>query len=393
MASNRVTGFRAAGVACGVKPSGALDLALVVSERPATAAGVFTTSQFPGAPVIVSRRNLRSRRARVVVVNSGISNVAMGKRGLRDAERMATAAAAVAGAHPRHVQVGSTGVIGRPLPIAKIERGIRAAGAELSPTGFTRAARAILTTDKRPKLARATNRQVSLLGFAKGSGMIEPNMATMLAYVFTDAAVEPGFLKEALREAVEPTLNRLTIDGEMSTSDTVLVLANGAAGTTPIGARSRGASEFRRMLSDVCRDLATQLAADGEGVSRLCDVHVRGAKSDAQALQIARKVANSLLVKTALFGADPNWGRVVQALGAAGVRFDPERVSISVGGVEFLRRGVSVGGAGALRRAERAMKKKRVAIEISLGAGRGRADVLTTDLTYGYVRINAEYTT
>jgi glutamate N-acetyltransferase/amino-acid N-acetyltransferase len=329
----------------------------------------------------------------VVVVNSGISNVAMGKRGLRDAERMATAAAGVAGANPRHVQVGSTGVIGRPLPIAKIERGIRAAGAELSPTGFTRAARAILTTDKRPKLARAANRQVSLLGFAKGSGMVEPNMATMLAYVFTDAAVEPGFLKAALREAVEPTLNRLTIDGEMSTSDTVLVLANGAAGTTPIGARSRGASEFRRMLSDVCRDLATQLAADGEGVSRLCDVHVRGAKSDAQALQIARKVANSLLVKTALFGADPNWGRVVQALGAAGVRFDPERVSISVGGVEFLRRGVSVGGAGALRRAERAMKKKRVAIEISLGAGRGRADVLTTDLTYGYVRINAEYTT
>ena len=311
----RVRGYRAAGVSCGIKPSGAPDLALVVSERPAAAAALFTTSEFPGAPVVLSRSHLRGRRAQAIVVNSGISNVAMGKQGARDAARMAALAAETTGVAARHVQVASTGVIGRPLPMARIERGIRAAAGKLSPAGFRAAARAILTTDKKPKLAEAGTSRYSVLGFAKGSGMIEPNMATMLAYLVTDLAVEPRFLRAALAEAVEPTLNRLTIDGEMSTSDTVLVLANGAAGNPPLAARSRGAAGFRRALHAVCQELAEKLAEDGEGVTKLADVRVTGARSDAQALQAARKVASSALVKTALFGADPNWGRVVQALG------------------------------------------------------------------------------
>ena len=391
--SYRVPGYRAAGVACGIKPSGALDLALVVSDRPAAAAGVFTKSRFPGAPIVVSRRQLRGRRARAIVVNSGISNVAMGARGLRDAERMVELTAVETGVPQGQVQVASTGVIGRPLPMRAIERGIREAARALSPTGFSRAARAVLTTDRRPKLVQARARDHTLLGFAKGSGMVMPDLATMLAYVVTDLAVEPGFLRRALVEAVEPTFNRLTIDGETSTSDTVLVLANGAAGNDPLTARSRGAASFRKRLHDVCAQLTDKLASDGEGVTRLADIRVSGARSDREALAVARRVGTSALVKTALFGADPNWGRVVQAMGAGGVAFAPEGVEIRIGGVACLRGGVAAGGMAGLRRAERAMKKKRVAIEISLGRGPGRAQILTTDLSYEDVRINAEYTT
>ncbi len=391
--SYRVPGYRAAGVACGIKPSGSLDLGLVVSDRPTAAAAVFTKSHFPGAPVIVSRRQLRGRRARAIVVNSGISNVAMGARGLRDAERMIELTAAETGVPRGQVQVASTGVIGRPLPMRAIERGIREAAGALSPAGFSRVARAILTTDLKPKLVQLQARDHTLLGFAKGSGMVMPDMATMLAYVVTDLAIEPGFLRRALLEAVEPTFNRLTIDGETSTSDMVLVLANGAAGNEPLSARSRGAASFRRRLHDLCAQLTEKLASDGEGVTRLADIVVSGAKSDREALAVARRVGTSALVKTALFGADPNWGRVVQAMGVAGVAFAPERVEIRIGGVVCLRKGAPVGGAAGLRRAERAMKGKRVAIEISLGRGPGRARILTTDFSYEYVRINAEYTT
>lgn len=388
-----VPGYVAAGVACGIKRSGAPDLALVVSERPAAAAGLFTTNRFPGAPVIVSRRNLRGRRAQAIVVNSGISNVATGAAGVRDAERMAVCAAAYAGTVPQLVQVASTGVIGARLPIRKIERGIRAAARDLRPDGFRDAARAILTTDTRTKLARAESRTFALLGFAKGSGMIQPGMATLLAYLVTDLAVEKGFLRAALRRAVAASFNRLTIDGEMSTSDTVLLLANGAAGNRPIDARSRGAAAFQKALSEVCEELVVQLAADGEGVTRLADVRVRGARTHREADQVARKVANSALVKTALFGSDPNWGRIVQAIGAAGVPLERETLSIRIAGVELLRRGVAIADPALRRRAERAMKSGRVEIAISLGRGPGRAEVLTTDLSYDYVRINSEYTT
>ena len=388
-----VSGFRAAGIACGIKPSGKPDLALVVSDRPAVAAAVFTTSRFPGAPVVVSRAHLRGGRARGVVVNSGISNVANGARGLRDAREMAELVARGIGARTREIQVASTGVIGRLLPMDRLRAGIPRAVEALSPRGLEGAAEAILTTDSVAKLVFRRARGGVLAGFAKGAGMIMPRMATMLAYLFTDLAIEPALLRRALRGAVDASFNALTIDGETSTSDTVLVLANGAAGNAPIGVGSPRARAVERLLADARAELCEKLARDGEGVTKLARVAVVGARSDRDADRVARSVANSALVKTALFGGDPNWGRVVQAVGAAGVPLRPAQVGVRIGGVELLRRGEPSGGAGALRRAERAMKAKQVAIEISLGRGPGRARILTTDLSYEYVRVNAEYTT
>jgi glutamate N-acetyltransferase/amino-acid N-acetyltransferase len=388
-----VPGFLAAGIACGIKPSGRPDLALIVSERLASAAAVFTTSRFPGAPVVVSRQHIRAGRARGVVVNSGCSNVANGARGLRDAREMTRLLAREIGASPREIQVASTGVIGRLLPMDKLRAGIPSAARALSPRGFERAATAILTTDNVPKLVFRKSRGFRLAGLAKGAGMIMPRMATMLGFLVTDLAVEPRFLARALREAVGPTFNALTIDGETSTSDTVLVLANGAAGNRPIDAGSARAREFARALLEASQELCYRLARDGEGVTKLATVAVTGARSDADADRVARSVANSALVKTALFGGDPNWGRIVQAIGAAGVPVRPASVGVRIGGVEMLRGGEPTGGRTGLRRAERAMKQKEVPIEISLGRGPGRARMLTTDFSYEYVRVNAEYTT
>jgi glutamate N-acetyltransferase/amino-acid N-acetyltransferase len=388
-----VRGFRAAGIACGIKPSGKPDLALIVSDRPAAAAAVFTTNRFPGAPVVVSREHIRAGRARGVVVNSGISNVANGARGVRDAREMAALLAGAIGARPREIQVASTGVIGRVLPMQKLREGIPRAVESLSARGFERAAEAILTTDNVAKLVSRRARGYSLAGMAKGAGMIMPRMATMLAYLVTDLAVEPALLRRVLRHAVDATFNSLTIDGETSTSDTVLVLANGAAGNSPIGVGSPRAREVERLIADASAELCERLARDGEGVTKLATVAVTGARDDRDADRIARSIANSALVKTALFGGDPNWGRIVQAAGAAGASLSPARVDVRIGGAQLLRRGEPAGGVNALRRAERAMKGKEVEIEVTVGRGRGRARILTTDLSYEYVRVNAEYTT
>jgi glutamate N-acetyltransferase/amino-acid N-acetyltransferase len=370
-----------------------LDLALIVSDRPASAAALFTRNRFPGAPVTVSRQHIRRGRARAVVVNSGVANVANGAQGLRDARFMAKQTAQALGVSVGEVQVSSTGVIGRPLPMQRISSGIAKAVRGLSPTGWNSAARAILTTDTRPKLVQVRHRGYTILGIAKGSGMIMPDMATMLVYLVTDAVAEPRFLRAVLREAADQTFNSLTIDGETSTSDTVLLMANGASGGSALTRGSAGGRGFRDTLVSVCNQLSEKIVADGEGVSRTAEVRVTGTRSDALAQRVARKVANSVLVKTALFGADPNWGRVVQAVGAAGIAFAPDRLGVRIGGVQLLRAGRPVGGAAALRQAAGAMRKKRVTLEISMGRGRGRARVLTCDLSYDYVRINAEYTT
>jgi glutamate N-acetyltransferase/amino-acid N-acetyltransferase len=387
-----VPGFRAAGIVCGIKASGAPDLAVLVAERPAAAAGVFTRNRFPGHPVTLSRRRVRRGLARAVVVNSGCANVANGARGDRDARRMTAGVARGIGAPASQVLVASTGVIGRPLPIEKIERGIPRALAALAPDGWRRAARAILTTDSRPKLARAAIGGATLLGIAKGAAMVMPDMATMLAFLATDLPAEPAWLDAALREAVADSFNGLSIDGQTSTSDTVVLLASGAAGGAALasGARARA---FERALHGVCRELCEALARDGEGVTRVADVVVSGARTAEHARRAARAIANSVLVKTALFGGDPNWGRVLQALGAAGVPFAPRRVSVRIGGSELLRGGEPVGGPRALAAAGRALRGERVEIAVSLGAGREESRVLTTDLSYEYVRLNAEYTT
>ena len=339
-----VPGFRFSGVHCGIKPSGA-DLALIVSDVPASVAGVFTRSTVVGAPVTLDRSLVRAGRSRGVVVNSGISNVAMGERGRRNAEAMMQAACREIGAGDREMLVASTGVIGEPLPMAKVRRGIRAAAAALSADGLHDAATAIMTTDTFPKAAvakiRMAGRDVTVAGIAKGSGMIEPNMATMLAFLVTDAAADPGFLRSVLRRAVNASFNRLTVDGETSTSDTVLLFANGAAGQPRLaGPRSPVLAASRRAVQEVATSLTRDLARDGEGATRLVTVYVSGARSAAEAERGARRIANSALVKTAIFGGDPNWGRILQTLGAARVKLNLERTVVSLCGVVVFRGGL-----------------------------------------------------
>jgi glutamate N-acetyltransferase/amino-acid N-acetyltransferase len=391
-----VPGFRASGVHCGIKEGG-LDLAVIASDVPGTVAGVFTRSSVVGAPVELSRRRARRGRARAVVINSGIANVAMGEAG-RDAARSMTAWTAEAlGCPAGQVLVASTGVIGEPIPLGRLQRGIPEAVRRLSPKGLSRAARAILTTDTVPKIARRRVRlggtPVTVAGIAKGSGMIQPHMATMLAVLMTDAAVEPPVLRQCLRHAADRSFNRLTIDGETSTSDCALLFANGVSGgaklTTP---RSRGVGTFREALGDLCEELARALARDGEGATKLVTVRVSGARSVAEAERAARRVGNSLLVKTAIFGRDPNWGRILQTVGAARVRVDLARAEVRLAGVPVFKEGAAAGPA-ARRRAGARMRRPEVEIAIDLGAGRAGARLWTCDLTYDYVRINAEYTT
>lgn len=393
-----VPGFRASGVASGVKTGGGPDLALLVSDAPASAAGVFTRSSVPGAPVELSRERLRrAGRARAVVANAGVANVGLGARGRRDAEAVASAAGRALGCGSEEVLAASTGVIGVPLPVPRLRRGMRAAAEALAPEGLPDAARAILTTDTRPKLAwrrvRVGRRTVTLAGLAKGSGMIEPRMATMLAFFLTDAAVAPRFLRRCLREAAGETLNRVSVDGETSTSDLALLLAGGAAGNRRLdGPSSPGARRFRSALGEVAEALARELARDGEGATKLVTVSVSGARSDAEAERAGRRVANSLLVKTALFGGDPNWGRILQTVGAAEVGLDLGRAAIRIGGVAVFRSGAATGARARARAGER-LAAPEVAIEVELGVGRGRARLFTCDLSEEYVRINAEYTT
>ena len=391
-----VPGFRASGVRCGIKERG-LDLALLASDVPAAAAGVFTCSSVVGAPVTINRARIRSGRGRAIVANSGCSNVAMGARGLRDARKMGALAARVLGCAEEEVFIASTGVIGEPLPMAKLKRGVVRAGLALGRHGLGDAAAAIMTTDTVAKLVatrtRVGGRTVSVAGIAKGSGMIEPNMATMLAFILTDAAVSPPYLRGLLRSAANESFNRVTVDGEGSTSDTALLLANGMAENPLLrAASSPGARAFGAALREVCQELAKAIARDGEGATKLVTVRVRGARNTEEATRAAKRIANSVLVKTALFGGDANWGRILQTVGAAEVRLNLPRTEVSLAGVRVFHRGTSVGPA-ARRRAEERLRGKEVLVEVELAAGRGEALVWTCDLSYDYVRINAEYRT
>jgi glutamate N-acetyltransferase/amino-acid N-acetyltransferase len=391
-----VPGFKAAGVRCGVKQAG-LDLALIASDVPARVAGVFTQSSVVGAPVELSRDRVRAGNARAVVVNAGVANVAMGAQGRRDAAEMARCAAAAIGVPAAQVLVASTGVIGSRLPMPRIRRGIRAAAKGLEASGLREAAEAIRTTDTFAKTALVTadvdGCAVTVAGLAKGSGMIEPNLATMLAFLMTDAAVAAPALGRVLRDAANAGFNRLSVDGETSTSDMVLLFANGLAGNRELrGPRSPGAAAFAAAIESVAIDLTRQIARDGEGATKLVTVRVEGAASGADAERAARRIANSMLVKTALFGGDANWGRILQTVGAARVRLNLDRAVVRLGGVTVFRAGASAGPA-ARSRAARKLQAPEVEVAIDLGAGRASAHVWTCDLSYDYVKINAEYTT
>jgi len=387
-------GFRAAGVAARIKPSGNPDVALIVSEQPAAATAVFTTNRVCAAPVIVSREHLRAGTARAIAVNAGNANACTGEQGLADARRMAAITAELVGCAPAEVVVASTGVIGHMLPMDRVEAGLRQAVAELSAAGDSQAAQAIMTTDTRPKEAAVEveidGKQIRIGGMCKGSGMIAPNMATMLAFITTDAEVWPEALDAALRAATARTFNCVTVDGDCSTNDTLAILANGAAGVR-VPPASPAYAAFSEGLLDVCTRLAKELARDGEGATKLVEVHVSGARSVSQALQVARSIANSPLVKTALFGNDPNWGRILCAAGYSGAALDPARLALTLCGAPLVRKGEPVAFDAAA--VSQAMRAPEVRIDVDLGLGRSEASVWTCDFSYDYVRINAEYTT
>ncbi len=385
-------GFRAAAVASGIKPD-RLDLALIAADRPCSAAGVFTQNRAVAAPVLVSREHLASGRARAIVVNAGCANAATGASGLRDAREMASLAAGALGIAPAEVLVASTGVIGVPLPMAKLRAGIPAAALRLSAHAGEDAARAILTTDTRPKTVRVPltigGRAATLGGMAKGAGMIAPNLATMLAFFTTDAEVAPELLRQALVEAVGASLNRITVDGDTSTNDTALVLASGASGAPAIEAPGGDFDVFRRGLAQAAATLAEAIVRDGEGVTRIAEVRVEGAPTARDADRIARTIAESPLVKTALHGGDPNWGRVLAAAGRAGVDVDLSRADIFIGEVH-----VAEGGAARAYDesvAAAAMRADPVRLRVHLHAGSGAGWIWTSDLTRGYIDINAHY--
>jgi len=387
-------GFTAAGVAAGIK-NDKKDVALLVSDRPAAAAGVFTTNRVKAFPVLVSMRHLASGGARAVVANSGNANACNGPRGETDALAMTLQTARVLGIPEDQVLVASTGVIGQPMPMDKVLDGIRRAAAELNPQGGADAAVAIMTTDTVPKEEAVSLEldgcAVTVGGMAKGSGMIHPNMATMLAFVASDAAMAPGLLSQALKQAVDRTFNMITVDGDTSTNDCVLVLANGAAGNPPIESEGPAYAAFCAVLEAVCRKLAVAVARDGEGATKLLEVRVLGAATEDDARLVAKSVAASSLVKSAVFGEDANWGRVLCAAGYSGAAFNPEAVDIYLGEIKVAENG------GALPFDEDAaalvLAQKEVVFTIDLKQGQAQATAWGCDLTYDYVRINGSYRT
>ncbi len=387
-------GFQAAGVHCGIKKKKAKDLALVVSDQEGPIAGVFTTNQIVAAPVVIDRLHLRHGIGRAIIVNSGNANACTGHEGLAAAEEMATLVAARLGVAREKVFVGSTGVIGQPLPIACIRAGIPLLMRRLRRGGGTEAAQAIMTTDLKVKQVAVKGtiggRTVTVGGMAKGSGMIHPNMATLLAYLTTDARIAQPCLQQALRTAVDQSFNCISVDGDTSTNDMVLCLANGLAGNAMIEADTSDARLFQRLLDAACLSLALQVCRDGEGVTKVVQVLVTGARTDDDARRVARAIATSCLVKTALFGQDANWGRIMAAVGRSGVPLDPEQITLAFDGVTMVKAGVGC-GAQAERRIERIFHRKEFTISVDLGLGHGNARFWMTDLSYDYVKINASY--
>lgn len=394
----QVPGFRVAAARSAMRYKGRTDCALIVSEVPASAAGVFTRNRFCAAPVMVCREHLKASAgtARAVLVNAGIANACTGDEGLERARRSARSVARRLGEDPDRVLVASTGVIGPQIREELLEAVLPDLVEQLAPEGWEDAARAIMTTDTVPKTAWARGilggKEVTVGGIAKGSGMIAPDMATMLAFLATDAAVSPDALQALLKEASDRTFNRITVDGDTSTNDTVLVLASGTAGNPTIeNPQNPDAGELFNLLGAVCADLAQQIVRDGEGATKFVTVRVRGARTRDRAARVARTVANSPLVKTALFGQDANWGRVVAAAGRAGVDFDPDRVSLCFGDVTVFENGRPLSGPDLEEKASAVLRRKEVEIALDLGEGEEEDTYYTCDFSYDYVKINADY--
>ena len=389
-------GFKAAGVKAGIKKNGKEDVALVFSTVDATWAGRFTTNKFPAAPVLVSKAALGRASGRAVILNAGCANACTGEQGLIDAQNTAKQVASLLDIAPEAVVVASTGVIGVPLPMEKLSAGVRQAVAELSEFGGEKASQAIMTTDTFVKTCGFVEEiggvSVRFGGMAKGAGMICPNMATVLGLITTDAAVTPDVLQKALSEAVEVSFNRITVDGDMSTNDMLVVLANGMAGN-PVVKQLEGPEyeAFATTLKAAALNLAKKVARDGEGATKFIEIEVQGALDMADARKAGMAIANSPLVKTAFFGQDPNWGRILCAAGYSGAELSPEKTTLSIGGVQIVEAGL--GAKFDEKELRRAMAEREIKVTINLGVGNVATTIYTCDMSYEYVKINGEYTT
>ena len=390
-----VPGFQAAGIASGIKEDGRKDLALLYSEAPAKAAGVFTTNVFKAAPVLLDLERIKSGTSRAVIINSGNANAATGDEGYQDAVKMARFCAGALQIDESQVLVASTGVIGRKLPIDKVAGNVSRLVKGLSPGGIPEAAQAIMTTDRYPKIqfreGPVGGSDICICGIAKGAGMIEPGMATLLAFVLTDADIDDQAMKRALREAVDQSFNAISVDGCMSTNDTVLILANGLAGNRKIRTSTRDFAVFTGMLTEVTTELAKSIVRDGEGATKLIEIVIEGAKTTGEAKAVAYQIARSNLVKTAFYGGDPNWGRVISAVGAAGVPVNGDAVELYFDGLPLFRQGQGI--ASHLQELAEVMKKEQIKVLVKLGQGTKGFRVYSSDLTVDYVKINAHYTT
>lgn len=389
-----IPGFRFSGVSAGIKSNDAKDLALIYSEDISTIAGTFTTNRIKAAPVRLDMERIVSGKGQAIIINSGNANACTGKRGLRDAIAMTEEVAKGLNISPEYVYVSSTGIIGRPLPIDKINKAIPDAIRGLSPNSINDSAFAIMTTDTFPKVTakrvRLGEKSGIIAGIAKGAGMICPKMATMLCFLFTDIAIEHEALNSAIREAVDMSFNRLIIDNDTSTNDTVLIMANGRLKNRTITRGSRFEPIFKQTLCYVTSELARMIALDGEGSTKIVRIIVNGARTESDAERVARAIATSMLVKTAIYGNDPNWGRIMAAIGYSGVDVSEERIDIYIGRCKVVENGI---GIKKEKIAHGILKKNEVTITVRLGLGNKGATVLTTDLTEEYVRINSRYST
>jgi len=389
-----VPGYKAWGIHSGIKKTDKKDLAVIVSDREASVAGVFTKNRVKAACVLLDAARVKSGTGQAIIANSGCANACTGKRGLADARATAEIAARELGIKAESVYVASTGVIGEPLSMHKVRNGISTAVGLLTANGWEQAAEAIMTTDIYPKLAvvheEIGGKTVTVAGIAKGSGMIHPNMATMLCFIVTDTNISAPMLKKSLLASTERSFNNITVDGDMSTNDMILCMANGAAGNKRPAQNSKDAKKFQACLDTVARSLAKQVVKDGEGATKFVEIEVRNAKNPVEAKRAAMAVAKSSLVKTALFGEDANWGRIMAALGCSGVEMDEARTDIYIGKAKLVEKGLGL-GKHADRDATLALKQRDVQIVIDLHKGKGSAIVWTCDMSYEYVKINAAY--
>jgi glutamate N-acetyltransferase/amino-acid N-acetyltransferase len=390
----RVNGFLFSGISAGIKKDGKKDLGLIYSEVPAQVAGLFTTNAVKAAPVQLDRRRIRGGYCQALVVNSGNANACTGSEGLRDAEKVTSLVAKKLDIKESFVLASSTGVIGVPLPMERVEEGIPRLIDTLSPDGWMDTVEAIMTTDTFPKVEMVTCRikgkRVKICGMVKGAGMIRPDLATMLSFIVTDANIKAPLLQQVLDKVAQDSYNRITIDGETSTNDTVLLLANGKSGHPPIIRMDRDGALFYHRLLEVCQNLAKSVVRDGEGATKFIEVCVKGARNKEDAKQAAYAIAHSPLVKTAFFGMDANWGRILCAIGHSGIRIDPNRVDVLFDRMPIVKDGMGVGGQLEEKAAE-VIKNKSFKVTVHLHQGKAEFSVFTTDLSIDYVKINASY--